>query len=119
MTVSKERMINFGRPDWDLFYLAWKAGELTAPYCSCLSTDLYTVYARYCNKYGYRQMTLTKFAELIAQRVRKDRQWVTLGASSTKKLLTVFHVPWTDESEPEQTLSKQCERFRNLAEIKE
>jgi hypothetical protein len=31
----------------------------------------------------------------------------------------VFHVPWTDESEPEQTLSKQCERFRNLAEIKE
>jgi phage/plasmid primase-like uncharacterized protein len=119
MTVSKERMINFGRPDWDLFYLAWKAGELAAPYCSCLSTDLYTVYARYCNKYGYRQMTLTKFAELIAQRVRKDRQWVTLGASSTKKLLTVFHVPWTDESEPEQTLSKQCERFRNLAEIKE
>jgi phage/plasmid primase-like uncharacterized protein len=119
MTVSKERMINFGRPDWDLFYLAWKAGELAAPYCSCLSTDLYTVYARYCNKYGYRQMTLTKFAELIAQRVRKDRQWVTLGASSTKKLLTVFHVPWTDDNEPEQTLSKQCERFRNLAEIKE
>ncbi|KQZ34282.1 DUF5906 domain-containing protein [Massilia sp. Root1485] len=119
MTVSKERMINFGRPDWDLFYLAWKAGELSVPYCSCLSTDLYTVYARYCNKYGYRQMTLTKFAELIAQRVRKDRQWVALGASSTKKLLTVFHVPWTDDSKAEETLSKQCERFRNLAEIKE
>lgn len=119
MTVSKERMINFGRPDWDLFYLAWKAGELTVPYCSCLSTDLYTVYARYCNKYGYRQMTLTKFAELIAQRVRKDRQWVALGATGQKRLLTVFHVPWTDEKEPEMSLSKQCERFRNLADIKE
>lgn len=119
MTVSKERMINFGRPDWDLFYLAWQAGELAAPYCSCLSTDLYTVYARYCNKYGYRQMTLTKFAELIAQRVRKDRKWVALGASSTKKLLTLFHVPWTDDSKAEETLSKQCERFRDLADIKE
>jgi hypothetical protein len=119
MTVSKERMINFGRPDWDLFYLAWQAGELSAPYCSCLSTDLYTVYARYCNKYGYRQMTMTKFAELIAQRVRKDRQWVALGATGQKKLLTVFHVPWTDEKEPELSLSKQCERFRDLADIKE
>jgi phage/plasmid primase-like uncharacterized protein len=119
MTVSKERMINFGRPDWDLFYMAWQAGELSAPYCSCLSTDLYTVYARYCNKYGYRQMTMTKFAELIAQRVRKDRQWVTVGPTGQKKLLTVFHVPWGDEKEPEPSLSKRCERFRDLADIKE
>lgn len=136
MTVSKERMINFGRPDWELFYLAWQSGELAAPYCSCLSSDLYTVYARYCNKYGYRQMTLTKFSELIAQRVPKDRQWVSLGATGQKKLLTVFHVPWTppppppppsgediDHSklvpEPEPKLSEQCKRFRDLADIKE
>ena len=118
MTASKERMINFGRPDWEAFYLAWQTGELDAPYCSCLSNDLYTIYARYCNKYGFRQLTITKFAELIAQRVKKDRQWVSLGPSATKKLLTVFHVPWTDEKEPEPTLSKQCERFRNLTEIK-
>jgi putative DNA primase/helicase len=118
MTPSKERMISFGRPDWEAFYLTWKAGELAAPFCSCLSSDLYTVYARYCNKYGFRQMTITKFAELIAQRIKKDRQWVALGAAPTKKLLTVFHVPWTDEKEPEPTLSKQCERFQNLAEIK-
>lgn len=118
MTPSKERMISFGRPDWEAFYLTWKAGELVAPFCSCLSSDLYTVYARYCNKYGFRQMTITKFAELIAQRIKKDRQWVALGAAPTKKLLTVFHVPWADDSEPEPTLSKQCERFQNLAEIK-
>jgi len=133
MTVSKERMINFGRPDWELFYLAWQAGELAGPYCSCLSTDLYTLYAKYCNKYGYRQMTMTKFGELIAQRVKKDRQWVTVGASSTKKLLTVFHVPWTPppppdgedvdhtkvQPEKEPTLSEQCKRFRDPADIKE
>lgn len=117
MTASKERMINFGRPDWETFYLAWKGGELSAPFCSCLSTDLYTVYARYCNKYGFKQLTMTKFAELIAQRVKKDRQWVAIGHAS-KKLLTVFHVPWTDESEAEPSLSKRCERFRDLAEIK-
>jgi phage/plasmid primase-like uncharacterized protein len=118
MTASKERMINFGRPDWEAFYLAWQAGELDAPYCSCLSTDLYTTYARYCSKYGFRALTLTKFAELIAQRVKKDRQWVSLGPSSGKKLLTVFHVPWTEEKEEELTLTKQCERFRDLADIK-
>ena len=74
------------------------------------------IYARYCNKYGFRSMTLTKFAELIAQRVKKDRQWVSIGAS-VKKLLTVFHVP-QDGSEVLST-SKACERFRNLADIKE
>lgn len=119
MTSSKERMINFGRPDWELFYLAWQSGELAAPFCSCLSTDLYTVYSKYCNKYGYRQVSMTKFAELIAQRVRKDRQWVTHGATSQKKLLTVFHVPWTDESKPAPDLSKQCQTFRDVAELKE
>jgi phage/plasmid primase-like uncharacterized protein len=119
MTTSKERMINFGRPDWELFYLAWQSGELAAPYCSCLSTDLYTVYSRYCNKYGYRQVSMTKFAELIAQRIRKDRQWVIHGATSQKKLLTVFHVPWTDEKLPAPDLSKQCQTFRDVADIKD
>ena len=118
MTHSKERMINFGRPDWEAFYLAWAAGDLNVPYCSCLSTDLYMIYSRYSSKYGFRAMTLTKFSELIGQRVRKDRQWVTVGTSSTKKLLTVFHVPPADGADPEP-LSKQCDRFRNLADIKE
>ena len=116
MTAAKERVINFGRPDWEAFYLAWAAGDLSVPYCTCLSTDLYVIYARYCNKYGFRSMTLTKFAELIAQRVKKDRQWVSIGAS-VKKLLTVFHVP-QDGGEVLST-SKACERFRNLADIKE
>lgn len=116
MTASKERMINFGRPDWEAFYLTWAADELSVPYCSCLSEDLYVIYARYCNKYGFRALTITKFAELIAQRVKKDRQWVTIGSAS-KRLLTVFHVP-QPEGEESKTLSQQCDRFRNLAEIK-
>jgi putative DNA primase/helicase len=116
MTSSKERMINFGRPDWEAFYLTWAAGELSVPYSSCLSEDLYVIYARYCNKYGFRALTITKFAELIAQRVKKDRQWVTIGSAS-KRLLTVFHVP-QPEGEEVKRLSDQCNTFRNLAEIK-
>ena len=115
MTASKERMINFGRPDWEAFYLAWAAGELNVPYCSCLSEDLYAAYARYCRKYGFRALTLTRFAELIAQRIKKDRQWVTIGGAA-KRLLTVFHVPQPEGEDP-KTLSQQCERFRKLDEI--
>lgn len=116
MTSSKERMINFGRPDWEAFYLAWAAGDLSVPYCSCLSEHLYTIYSRYCSRYGFRALTITKFAELIAQRVKKDRQWVAIGGAA-KRLLTVFHVPQGDDEKPE-TLSQQCERFYKLAEIK-
>jgi putative DNA primase/helicase len=118
MTPSKERVINFGRPDWEAFYLSWSSGEMGVPYCSCLSKDLYVVYSRYCSKFGFRSMSLTKFSELIAQRVKKDRQWITMGAASAKNLLTVFHVPLPEGDEPE-TLSKQCDRFRSLADIKE
>ena len=117
MTGSKERMINFGRPDWEAFYLTWSAGELSVPYCSCLSEDLYVIYSRYCNRFGFRSLTITKFSELIAQRIRKDRQWVTIGSSTRKQLLTVFHVPQSEDEEP-LNLSQQCDRFRNLAEIK-
>lgn len=116
MTSSKERMINFGRPDWEAFYLAWQAGDLSVPYCSCLSEHLYVIYGRYCSRFGFRALTITKFAELIAQRVKKDRQWVTIGGAA-KRLLTVFHVPQPDDEKPEN-LSQQCERFYKLADIK-
>jgi putative DNA primase/helicase len=114
MTPSKQRVINFGRPDWEAFYLTWMAGDLAVPYCSCLSDDLYVIYSRCCSKYGWRSLSWTKFSELIAQRIAKDRQWVRIGASP-KRLLTVFHVPDDDPA----SLSTKCERFRNLADIKE
>lgn len=113
MTPSKQRVINFGRPDWEAFYLAWAADTLDAPYCSCLSTDLYIVFSRYCSKFGFRSMSLTKFSELIGQRLLKDRQWVSIGIGK-KKLLAVFHVP----IEEDESLTKQCERFRDVADIK-
>jgi phage/plasmid primase-like uncharacterized protein len=115
MTAAKQRVINFGRPDWEAFYLAWAANELDAPYCSCLSNDLFLVYDRYCSRFKLRAQSLTKFGELMGNRLKKDRQWVTIG--SKKKLLTVLHVP-PEEGALEESLSKQCERFRDLADIR-
>lgn len=114
MTPSKERVINFGRPDWEAFYLSWAADDLAVPYCCCLSEDLYVVYSRYCNRFGFRSMSLTKFAELIAQRIPKSRQWVQMGTRK-KQLLTVFHV----ESDSADSVSKQCQTFRDIADIRE
>lgn len=114
MTDAKRRVIRFGLPAWDSFYQAWSGGELEAPFCACLSEDLYRVYDRWCNRTGERSMSLTKFSELIATRVPKSRQHVALGVSP-KKLLTVFQVP----SDTDESLSKQCQRFRDLADIKE
>lgn len=114
MTDSKRRVIRFGLPAWDSFYQAWAGGELEVPYCSCLSEDLYRVYDRWCNRNGERSISLTKFAELIATRVPKSRQQVTIGASP-KRILTVFRVP----SPEDESLLKQCQRFRDLADIKE
>lgn len=123
MTSAKERVINFGRPDWETFFLAWSAGELAAPWCTCLSTDLYLVFSRYSTKYGLRSMSMTKFNEMIGQRLKKDRQWVAIG-TSTKKLLSVFHVPYvpaegdTPESGRRGTTSEQCAVFRDLADVR-
>lgn len=122
MTSAKERVINFGRPDWESFFLAWSAGELAAPWCTCLSTDLYLVFSRYASKYGLRSMSMTKFNEMIGQRLKKDRQWVGIGTK--KRLLNVFHVPYVPASDdmPESgragTISEQCEVFRDLADVR-
>lgn len=118
MTASKQRVIDFGRPDWESFYLAWAADALDVPYCSCLSEDLYTVFSRYCSRYGFRAMSITKFSELISQRVDKSRQWFTFGVK--KKLLMMFHVPKKpDDPEPHESHQKQVDRFRTSADIKD
>jgi len=117
MTSSKERMINFGRPDWEAFYLAWQAGDLSVPYCSCQSEHLYVIYVRYCSRFGFKALSLTKFSELIAQRVPKSRQWITPEGESRKRLLTVFQVPQPPEAE-EETLTDLCNTFYKMAAIK-
>lgn len=114
MTKSKQRMIEFGRPDWEVFLLEWSAGNLNAPYCTCLATDLFLVYEKFCSLYNFRALNIKKFSELIAGRLDRDRQWITLGVKS-KKLLTIFHVP----DDGKKNHSQNCESFRKSAGLKD
>lgn len=111
-TDAKDRIIKFGLPGWHVFHERWRDGEIDAPYCSCLSEDLYAVYSRWCEKAHERRLSLTKFAELMSGRVPKSRQQVALGIGA-KKQLTVF----TIDSTANESLSAQCQRFRKVADL--
>lgn len=115
MTEAKRKIIRYGRAGWDAFHEAWKAGDIQAPYCSCLSEDLYEVYERWCDRTHERKLSLTKFSELLAGREVKDRKRVTFGASP--KMRTVFLIDNPDYADKD--LSKQCQTFRDVAGVKE
>lgn len=113
MTGSKQRVIRYGLPGWDAFYQSWAAGDVpNAPYCTCRTEDLYTVYKRWCEANGEKRLSLTKFSEFLSMRVDKSRQWAMLGSKPRKQYM-MFVVP----SEKGESLSAQCERFRKEAEI--
>lgn len=111
MTQSKQRVIRFGLPGWDAFYQTWSAGELDAPYQSCLSDDLYVVYGKWCTACGERALSLTKFAELVGSRVDKGRVWHQLTPGK-KQLLSTFQVPADDG----RTVQEQAGEFRKWME---
>ncbi|WP_444931529.1 DUF5906 domain-containing protein [Microbulbifer sp. SSSA002] len=71
MTSAKERLISFGLPSWEVFFRAWKEGETEAPYFTCLTGDLYSVYKRWCRAGGFHQMDMNRFSEAMAARVQK------------------------------------------------
>ena len=114
MTEAKRKIIRFGRPGWDTFHESWKEGELSAPYCSCLSEDLYRAYVMWCERSHERKLSLTKFAELMSGRELKTKKGVLLG-NQTKKMSKMVFVIGNEENE---TLSKQCQRFRDVTGIK-
>tara|TARA_R110002167_G_scaffold188319_1_gene389848 strand:- start:25888 stop:27585 length:1698 start_codon:yes stop_codon:yes gene_type:complete len=71
MTREKQRLIDFGLPSWESFYREWSAGNLDAPYHSCLSDDLYRVYVAWCREGNERVMTREKFSAALSARVRR------------------------------------------------
>ncbi|MEH6825651.1 MAG: primase-helicase family protein [Motiliproteus sp.] len=73
MTEAKQRLIDFGRPSWDVFYREWSEGMLDAPYHSCLTDDLYDAYVRWCRHGNYPMMSMEKFSSSIAARVDRCR----------------------------------------------
>jgi phage/plasmid primase-like uncharacterized protein len=114
MTLAKERVIEFGLNSWMSFHRAWKDGYLDAPYCSCLSEDLYIMYKRWCDRSGEKPLTLCKFAGLIASRETKSKKPVVVG-NKPKATRMVFVV---DNPDYPDTLDEQIKKFRHLADIR-
>ncbi len=114
MTLAKERVIEFGLNGWMSFHRSWKDGYLAAPYCSCLSEDLFTIYKRWCDKTGEKPLTLCKFAGLLASREHKVKRVVSVG-SKGKASRMVFEIK--NEAEP-GTLDQQIEMFRSKADVR-
>lgn len=114
MTLAKERVIEFGLAGWMSFHRAWKDGYLDAPYCSCLSEDLYIIYKRWCDKSGEKPLTLCKFAGLIGGREHKAKKSVAVD-SKHKKTRMVFVVENADFPNP---LDEQIAKFRELGKVR-
>ncbi|TXG78920.1 hypothetical protein E6Q11_00075 [Candidatus Dojkabacteria bacterium] len=111
-TDSKDTVIAFGLPSWEIFYQRWRDGELDAPYCSCLTEELHTIYMRWCERTNEKKLSLTKFSELISGRETKSRKWTHLRNDAAKKMRTVLMVG----DNPETSLNQDVQRFRDALE---
>jgi putative DNA primase/helicase len=114
MTLAKERVIEFGLNGWMSFHRSWKDGYLAAPYCSCLSEDLFRIYRRWCDRTGEKPLTLCKFAGLLASREHKVKRKVAVGAKG-KMYRMIFEISAEGE---EESVERQIERFRKLGDIR-
>jgi len=114
MTLAKERVIEFGLAGWMSFHRAWKDGYLDAPYCSCLSEDLYIIYKRWCDKSGEKPLTLCKFAGLMGGREHKAKKAVAVE-SKHKKSRMVFVI---DNPDYPDGLEEQIAKFRKLGDVR-
>lgn len=66
VTEAKERLIDFGRPGWEVFYREWRAGYLSVPYMPCLAQDLFAVYRSWADKRRETVVSMTKFGGFLA-----------------------------------------------------
>ena len=106
-TTARDKIVSFGMPGWEVFYREWKDERLSVPYCSCLTSDLYQAYRRWCDRAYEKPLTLTKFSCLLSNRETKSKQEVWF--SNKRSTFMVFEIYRKDETE---SLNKQCNRFR-------
>lgn len=111
-TDSKDGIIRFGLPGWHVFHERWKGEELDIPYCSCISEDLHEYFLRWCERTRETKLSLTKFSELMGGRELKARKRVKVSAAGKQSMRTVFLIE--DKDHPDDSLDKQCQRFRDL-----
>lgn len=119
MTAAKERLIDFGRPGWDLFYREWQRGGITnIPYITCLLSDLYGVYKRWCGEDNEKVLTKNKLSSFMGSmqgvRVRKDTHYIIGGTKHKGTFIQTDKVP--EETAQGEWLGKCAIEFRKSAE---
>jgi putative DNA primase/helicase len=111
-TDAKERLIDFGRAGWDTFVREWERDALDVPFMTCLASDLYRVYDRWCSRMGERSVSATKFSGFVATRVRRRRDLhYSLGIDKAKGTFFIVGKPPADVSQ-QQWLGDCVSKFR-------
>jgi putative DNA primase/helicase len=65
MTEAKQRLIDIGRPGWEVFFEDWKNSRTDAPYCSCRVIDLFQYYQSWARKRNENILAMTRFSGYI------------------------------------------------------
>ena len=94
-TAAKKRLIDFGRPSWDTFFLHWQRGALEIPFQTCLSTDLYQFYKSWCRQHGEHAVSHTRFGGFVGVRLprRNDVEYAVGHGTKKGTFLFVGQVP--------------------------
>ncbi len=72
-TKAKADLIDLGRPGPEMWWLAWKNGELPTPYRSCSSDQAYRSYRRWCGSEGDRFIQKKNvFARMVLRLAASD-----------------------------------------------
>jgi putative DNA primase/helicase len=71
MTDAKKRLIDIGRPAWEVFYEDWKNLRTDAPYCSCRVIDLYRLYQGWAKMRNENVLAMNRFSGYIASYERR------------------------------------------------
>ena len=103
MTDAKRRLIDFGRPSWEVFYEEWQGDELDVPYCSCLVKDLFKVFERWCTQRREHCMGQNKFSGFIAskEKRRRDLEYKSRNKGKSKGTFFIIHRCPDDKTQEE------------------
>lgn len=76
MTEAKARLIEHGRPIWEVFYNEWENLGLehngcSVPFCSVRLADLYAIFQSWCKRNNEHGMGAHKFSSFIGSKLKK------------------------------------------------
>lgn len=108
MTEAKRRLIELGRPAWEVFYDEWKNLRIDGlPYCACRVIDLYEVYKLWCRPRNENILSCNRFAGYMASKERR-RQDMRYQQGSFSGKATFFLVGEKRETQTQEEWLAGC-----------